>query len=150
MQDVQQAFGGTAPGELPCPLSTACDERGAQIRLVDNALDAGRDCLDVRRIDQFGGAAGDFRQRGGVGRDHGTAKGHGLQGRMAEGFGHRDVDQRVGLPVEGTDAVVRHRAEQGYRVADPQVSRHAPQVGGGEIGVGAGDAQLVRDGIASA
>ena len=69
---------------------------------------------------------------------------------MAEGFGHRDVDQRVGLPVEGTDAVVRHRAEQGYRVADALVSRHAPQVGGGEIGVGAGDPQLVRDGVASA
>ena len=99
---------------------------------------------------KLGRVAGDFGQGGRVGGDDGAAAGHGFEGRVAEGFGEGDVDEGVGLPVEGTDAVVGDRAEELDGVAYAQFLGHATQVCGGEIGVGAGDVQFVRNRVASA
>jgi hypothetical protein len=79
--------------------------------------DAGRDVVDVGRVDEHGGATGDLLGGRAPRRHHRRAVRHRLGHRKAEAFAQAGVDKGVGTRIQRVPVSVGDEAEQTHPVA---------------------------------
>ena len=118
--DLERLAGGAVPREEMRALQSERREVLAALaasRQTDNRL-AQR--VGVEAIDLFDGAAGDFRQRRHVPRDHRRPAGHGLDHRQAETLVERRKHEHLRQAVQRRQVLERHVAGEADRVLDLQ------------------------------